>query len=791
MDPRAAFARARSFLNYHPVAKWTSLAAAVATAVLYVVLLMLLGLFADLVVNRGYIPAYHGLSEFDRKQFDEQWKEPLANFEPGAFEETLKAHEIDPADKASAKYANVWKKQLKELGLGDGDDNARRAAELRFGFVDLGFKDREADELTRICLTDPKKLKDVQTRELRQELLWRVYVHKVIEDRSGQRAARHVGESFARQVQTSGLDSALNRDIPDQGILSLVFRARHRLDGWIIAQLARFNPWFYDNGPVVYLSLLMLLAGLVGALRAGLSFLASFMAAQAVVGATTRLRRALYHHTYRLGTLAFRALGPSEAVSVSTRHLEAVHDGLFAWLTIWVREPIKFALLLVFALCVNFWLALAFLLFALLVWIFGGQIAAWFRSRGRAAQQRAAEQLTLMQESLTLMRLVKVYLMELFNQNRMERQLARYASAQTRRYLGEAFYRPVLVFFGLAAALVLLYLAGIAIVEGSFGVTAASSVTLTAALVSLYWPLVNWMDSRKLIRRGRDSSVVLFSFLDRSSSVGQAIEAEFLPPLAKHLEFDNVTLTEPGTGRKLLNGVSLAIQAGQRVALVGPDDMQKYALVYLIPRFLDPTAGEIRIDRKNLRWVTFDSLRASTAVVLQHNLTFNDTVANNIGCGDPSFPLAKIIEAAKVAHAHKFIQNLPQGYETPIGDLGHPLTTGEKFRIALARAILRDPALLIVEEPHTPLDEDTKALLDDTFARILPGRTAIFLPHRLSTIRNCDKVFLLYGGRIAASGDHKDLLASNDLYRHLQYLEFNEFAGLVSPHPDAMQETAP
>src|SRR5205807_3473330 len=110
----------------------------------------------------------------------------------------------------------------------------------------------------------------------------------------------------------------------------------------------------------------------------------------------------------------------------------------------------------------------------------------------------------------------------------------------------------------------------------------------------------------------------------------------------------------------------------------------------------------------------------------------------NIGCGDPAFTLPRIIEAAKIAHAHQFIQKLPQGYETPIGEMGHSLRQGEMFRVALARAILRDPALFVVEEPHTPLDEDTKSLLDDTFARILPGRTTIFLPHRLSTIRNCD-----------------------------------------------------
>ncbi|HEY7313476.1 MAG TPA: ATP-binding cassette domain-containing protein, partial [Gemmataceae bacterium] len=236
-----------------------------------------------------------------------------------------------------------------------------------------------------------------------------------------------------------------------------------------------------------------------------------------------------------------------------------------------------------------------------------------------------------------------------------------------------------------------------------------------------------------------------------------------------------VSLREPGgSGRMLLEEVSLTIPAGQRIGLIGPDDLEKYALVYLIPRLLDPSAGEIRIDEHNLRWVTLDSLRAQIAMVMQNDLVFHDTVANNIGCGDNAYTLGQIIEAAKVAHAHHFIQKLPQGYETPIGELGHSLSVSEQFRIALARAILRDPALLIIEEPEDALDEETKALLDDTWSRVLPGRTVIFLPHRISTIRSCDILFLMHKGRVVASGVHKELLAQNPLYRHLHYLEFNE-----------------
>src|SRR5438132_11408853 len=213
------------------------------------------------------------------------------------------------------------------------------------------------------------------------------------------------------------------------------------------SEFALFSP---------YLLGLLGLAVLLALVRAGLTLLMHEMAARAVIEASTRLRRAVYHHTFRLGTLAFRALGPSEAVTIFTRHVEAVHDGLYTWITVMFREPVKFGLLLAFALVINFWLALAFLLFAVLVWMIGGQIVVHFRREGRAATNQASERLTLIRESLMLMRLVKCYLMELFNQSRVERQLARYAEAQRRRFHGEAIYRPLLGFLGTLAAIVLL-----------------------------------------------------------------------------------------------------------------------------------------------------------------------------------------------------------------------------------------------------------------------------------------------------------------------------------------------
>jgi ATP-binding cassette subfamily B protein len=204
--------------------------------------------------------------------------------------------------------------------------------------------------------------------------------------------------------------------------------------------------------------------------------------------------------------------------------------------------------------------------------------------------------------------------------------------------------------------------------------------------------------------------------------------------------------------------------------------------VYLIPRFLDPTVGEIRIEDKNIRWVTHESLRAQVALVMQDDLVFSDTVLNNIGCGDPAYSLPQIIEAAKLAHAHQFIEKLPYGYETLIGDHGHALRPGQQFRIALARALLRDPSVLVIEEPTGPIDDDTLALLDDTLERVGFGRTIIFLAQRLSTLRNVDRVFLIRDGRLEASGSHRDLRQTSEAYRRLPIV-----ADATGPEPATAQ----
>jgi len=713
VQQRTAFSRAWANLGSHRMAQWSAWITSGLAAILTVVLLGVFALFVDLLVAQGKIPSEHELTPSQQAAF-------AAGLQGMSAEQRNEALENVgvPADRVPAFNA----------------------------------------ELAALTVVD-------------REQLWRAYVWQILRTNvSTEAAARYA----ARARPTDP-----HYDVNNLGLLSLVVRTNGLRVQRMFAWLASWNTWSWRQDDARfpnfwYLTGLLFVAIIVAIARGILVNLMHLSAASAALAVGVWLRRAVYHHTYRLGALTIRATGPGEGVGIFTRHVENIQAAIRTKLTTQVFAPVELLCLLAFALCIHFWLGLAYVLAALLVLLWGGQIAMGLRRSARIADRRAAARMSLLQESMMMMRLVKSNVMELFNQSRVERQLADYESARLQRTRNEAFVRPLLWFLGALAAAVMLYVSGIVVLSG--GLSASNVVVLVVTLWVGYWPLRDWLRHGRRIRRGQESAVHVYEFLDRPREVAQVIDAQFLPAVAKGVEFREVGLRDASSGRVLLDGVSLKISAGERVGIVGPDEAEKHALVYLLSRFLDPTSGEIRIDDKNLKWLTLDSIRTQIGVVLQPNLIFNDTVGNNIGCGDPMYTIPQIIEAAKVAHAHQFIQKLPYGYETPIGELGSSLRPSEQFRIALARAVLRDPAMYVIEEPRSPLDDDAKNLLDDTFSRVLPGKTVLFLPHRISTIRSCDRVYLINQGQVEAVGVHRDLVAQSDLYKHLHYMEFNEFA---------------
>lgn len=567
----------------------------------------------------------------------------------------------------------------------------------------------------------------------------------------------------------------------DQGY-GLVALAIRRSDAWyadVFSSIAAHMSWTRNNAS--YLNGLTILLLLCACLYAALRFNLVHAAARASLSASQRLRRAIYQHNLRVGRMALPGFHRGDALSSFTRDLEAVQEAFYRWLTVTYVEPLRFLLALGFALLLDCsdgfpWLTITFVMLGLFLWLMGRELGHSLRRRERLRATQASEDMAAMQEALQMARLIKAFGMDRFQQRRMERLLEQYNQHMRQRYLLRGWYQVALTLLITASLCILGYAIGWNLLNDNL--SWPRTLTMIIAFVSMALPFQRLLHRQQKVQVAERAATTLFKFLDTEDDVRQVVGAECLPSIAQAVEFDDVSLTLPGHAKPILSQITLRIPAGERWAVIGQDEIGKHALAYLLPRFLDPTSGEIRIDGFKLPKLTLESIRAQIGMVMQSDLTFSDTVTANIGCGDPNYTLPQIMDAAKEAHAHQFISSLPQGYDTIIGEWGHPLTLGEQYRIALARVILRNPNLVIIEEPPSgSLDEATKSFLDDTMSRFLEKRTALFLAHRLSTIKNADRLVLIHQGQLDAMGHHEDLIHISERYRHLLYLEYHVFAG--------------
>jgi ATP-binding cassette subfamily B protein len=552
----------------------------------------------------------------------------------------------------------------------------------------------------------------------------------------------------------------------DAGLLPAAVATRERWIGPILGWLYRTQDWTHRD--VSYLTGLLGVALIVGALRLVLLYIQNLAASEAVADAVTRLRRDLVLHRSELGSLAFDPLVGAPINPLLRSDVPLIQKGLHAWLATLAREATKSLLLLALVLVLNPFLGLSFVLLAALLWVVGSWALVRILNRRKELVGEAEDQLEQVLSLADSVRLIKGYAADVFFEHKLDEHLRRLRRLSTRRLRYEARLTPYWQFSGLTLVVLVFGLGAQNVLTGKFALSEAIGVC--AALASLAmsgWQLVGW---RQGVLKAAAAADRVFQYMDQTLENKQRQGARFLQPPSTSIDLERVSYADP-RGRTLIDNLSIRIHAGQRIALVARSDAEKRAFVFLLTRFIDPTQGSLRIDGVDLRDVTLESLRAQVCLVLESDLLFPDAVANNIGLGDPGYPLPRIIEAAKTAHAHHFISKLPKGYECVVGQGGFPLKPGESYRIALARAILRDPPVVVIEEPRRNLDDDTKAALDDTMSRFLPGRTVIMLPHRLSTIRSCDQIFLLDQGKLVSCGSHRELLETSELYRHLQYVE--------------------
>jgi len=392
------------------------------------------------------------------------------------------------------------------------------------------------------------------------------------------------------------------------------------------------------------------------------------------------------------------------------------------------------------------------------------------RKFSRKSQQRMGSITTFLHETIAGNRIVKAFNMEEYEKRRFAEENNRFFKIVLKRVKIRAFSHPLMELLGGIAVAIIIWVGGYRVIRGEL--TPGAFFSFMTALLMLYAPIRDLNKVNLEVQEGLAAAIRVFELLDTDPEIEDEEGAIPLPPVSEVVKFQNVSFKYDE--EIVLKDIALYVKVGEVIALVGMSGAGKTSLVNLLPRFYDVNKGQILIDGHDIRKVTIKSLRDQMALVTQQTILFNDTARNNIAYGSLKCSDQEIIEAAKAANAHDFIQRLPQGYETIIGEQGVKLSGGERQRLSIARALLKNAPILILDEATSSLDSDSETEVQKALEELMRGRTVFVIAHRLSTIRNAHRIIVLSDGQIVEQGTHEELIALGGEYRRLYDLQFKD-----------------
>ncbi len=401
------------------------------------------------------------------------------------------------------------------------------------------------------------------------------------------------------------------------------------------------------------------------------------------------------------------------------------------------------------------------------IWFTGKKL----RKYSERSQMRMADVNSVLEESISNIRIVKAFSMEKFETQKFFQATKEYFRSLLRMTRIRHLASPINDILATVAGVIILLFAGTRIIAGTGELDAGDFMTFILAMFSMIKPVKSLSQVHIKLQEGMAAAERIFSVLDTDEKVTDPPKAHHLTRFTDGIVYDHVSFSYNGSER-VLDDICFEVKCGEVVAIVGPSGAGKSTLLDLLPRFYDPQEGVITIDGYDIRTLSLQSLRSLMGIVTQETFLFNDTIRNNIAYGLNGVSAEKVIEAARMANAHRFIADMPQGYDTVVGNRGVMLSGGQRQRLAIARALLKNPPILIFDEATSALDTESEKLVQEAIDRLMTNRTTLVVAHRLSTIQNADRILVIDQGRIVESGKHEELLKREGLYRRLYLMQF-------------------
>ena len=506
----------------------------------------------------------------------------------------------------------------------------------------------------------------------------------------------------------------------------------------------------------------------------GLSeFFGSTLIQHAGLSAVTDIRDQVYERVVHQPVGFFHHNPVGRVMSAVISDVEQMRAAFSDYLADFFRQLFSLMVFTLALLFINWKLAVgSAVLVPLVVWPVG-KLARRIRGSSEKSRSRLADLSQILQETISGNRVVKAFGMESF-EIRKFRESARNLLRENMRWIrAYAVTSPLMSLLGAAVICMILLFARDQIRAGVM--STGIFIAFVFALFSAYEPVKRLGNIYQLFQQAVGVSTQVFSFLDLQPEVMEAPGAKTLPKFTQAIEFDGASFAyEDNGGNLILRDINLTVRAGAVVAIVGSSGAGKTTLVNLLPRFHTATAGSVLVDGNDVRGVTLRSLREQMAIVTQETILFNDTIWNNLCYGRPNMPEDQVYAAAKAALAHDFIMEMPQKYQTLIGDRGQRLSGGQRQRLAIARALLKDAPILILDEATSELDSESEMLVQSALNNLMTGRTVFVIAHRLSTIRRADMIAVLEGGTIRELGSHEELMLRGGVYARLYEIQFRD-----------------